>query len=75
MPTMRTNGQDRRGGTTMMHRTKTWIILYALGIAMLVLSLCQSEPEKPAKTPRPPVPVSHRAAAPHSELPLELTRP
>jgi len=25
----------------MMQRTKTWIILYVIGIAMLVLSLCQ----------------------------------
>jgi len=59
---MRTKGLDPRGSAAMMQRTKTWIILYALGIAILILSLCQSEPGKPAETPRTPAAVSQRAA-------------
>ena len=60
---MKANGLDPKGGAAMMQRTKTWIILYALGIAILILSLCQSEPGKPAESPRPPAAVSQRAAA------------
>jgi len=52
----------------MMHRTKTWIILYALGIAMLVLSLCLSEERKPVETPRPPASTSRGAVAPHQGM-------
>jgi len=37
-----------------MQQTKTWIILYAVGIALLALSLCQSHREKPAETPHQP---------------------
>ena len=51
---MRTNKTDRQGGIGMMQQTKTWIILYAVGIALLALSLCQSYGEKPAGTPPQP---------------------
>ena len=27
----------------MMQQTKTWVVLYVLGIALLVFSLCRSE--------------------------------
>ena len=57
---MTTKELGRRGGATMMAKTKTWIILYVLGIAILVLSLCQSQPEKPAEAPRPPAAVSRQ---------------
>jgi len=58
-----------------MQRTKTWIILYALGIAILILSLCQSEPEKPAEHPRPPAAVSQRRPVPPPGMSSELMRP
>jgi hypothetical protein len=32
----------------MMGRTKTWVILYAIGIALLVLSLCLPGEEETA---------------------------
>ena len=37
----------------MMGRTKTWVILYAIGIALLVLSLCLPGEEEPAKATLP----------------------
>jgi hypothetical protein len=58
----------------MMHRTKTWIVLYALGIAMLALSLCQSEDRKPVETPRPPASVSQGGVALHSGIAAETIR-
>ena len=69
---MKTKGPEPKGGAAVMQRTRTWIILYALGIAILILSLCQSEPEKP---PQPPASVSHRAAAPLPGMPSESMRP
>jgi len=35
----------------LMQQTRTWILLYAFGIAVLVLSLCRPEDGKPAGTP------------------------
>ena len=52
---MRTNGSRARDGIGVMQRTKTWVLLYALGIALLVFSLCRSEEVKPA-------PLSQRGA-------------
>ena len=48
---MKTNAVDRRGEIPLMQQTRTWILLYAFGIAVLVLSLCRPEDGKPAGTP------------------------
>ena len=50
---MTTNELIGRGSVPFMQRTKTWLILYVLGIAVLVLSLWRSEgmPSKPVQLP------------------------
>jgi len=61
---MTTNELIGGGGVPFMQRTKTWLILYALGLTVLVLSLWRSEAGKPAE-PRVPATVVQGAAAPH----------
>jgi len=64
---IKTNASPRPGGKGLMERRNTWIILYAVGIALLALSLCQSYGEKPAGTPHQPGSVVQR--------PSDLMRP
>lgn len=44
---MRTNESIRTEVVPLMQRTRTWVLLYALGIAVLVLSLCRTEEGRP----------------------------
>ena len=62
---MTTNELIGRGSTPFMQRTKTWLILYGLGIAILALSLWRSE-GKPSKLA--PLPAT-------ASQPSEMIRP
>lgn len=45
---MRTNQADRPEVTPLMQQTSTWVLLYAVGIAVLALSLWRADEGKPA---------------------------
>lgn len=44
---MRTTEANRREVVPLMQQTRTWVLLYALGIAILALSLWRSEEARP----------------------------
>jgi hypothetical protein len=46
---MKTNEANRREVVPLMQQTRTWVLLYALGIAVLALSLWRSEEGKPVE--------------------------
>jgi hypothetical protein len=45
---MRTNQANLPEVTPLMQQTRTWVLLYAFGIAVLVLSLWRAEEGRPA---------------------------
>ena len=47
----------------MMGRTKTWVILYAIGIALLVLSLCLPGEEETVQPTAPAAAASMSAGS------------
>ena len=57
---MKTNAANRRGEVPLMQQTKTWVLLYAFGIAVLALSLFRSQEAKPEGTPQVPASVVQR---------------
>jgi hypothetical protein len=46
---MNTNEANRPDVVPLMQQTRTWVLLYAFGIAVLVLSLFRADEGKPAR--------------------------